>query len=175
LKRLTLWIKKKDVDEPEKQIVLPVKGLEDLMTKEFGTAPVKVTKMSEAISAFNTEDLDEVLALNEIVTYIDKYDDADGSMWDSLLAIQESTGYDVLGAFRVLVNGKFEFFQGENEMEQVAAYLVMQGRVFESKVSAEVRHFLDYKKIGENLLKNGDFFVTTKGIIWFQRDTIDAR
>jgi hypothetical protein len=164
MKTVTVWLKHLDGDDDkEYAFVLPNPHLEEAFKEQNFTQNTDVTKLSENVYLFGVRGLDNVIVLNEILKYIQRK--GDDQLWEAFIAIQESTGFDPIESYKVLVDEKYEFFLDFEDMASLAEFLVKERRVF-TRVPKDVIPFLDYEKIGDNLLHNGHYYLTTTGIMW---------
>lgn len=182
MKKVTVGIRRVD-DDPAKPVSyanyeLPFHTsgeLKERIEKVYGDKAL-IVSMSEHLAPFDFNDMSDLYVLNEVLLFIETRcklqnltaDDA-YKMWDTFVAIQEVTAFDVLETFRVFALGdNVELFDELDEMGDVAKELVRQDRLFKKPVPTDVRPFLDYDKLGDSLLEGGEFYLTSKGILYLK-------
>lgn len=146
-----------------------IEGVNESVSSDTLFKQFKIERISDlTIRNVYKDDIFDVVLLNQLLIHVNTTYKGSEDIYFAFIAIQEATDYNVKNALQVLLKENFEFFPDILEMSELAYLLVKLSRIFKVKVPSELRPFLDYNKIGENMSANGEFVKTSLGIIWFK-------
>jgi len=120
----------------------------------------QVRQVHDIYPNMRTEDLE---TFNSILLYCSNF--PDDPMFEAFIALAQALEAPIQEIYAIMAFQGYEFFPEVWSEEDIAQILVAENRVFDVKLPDEVKSYLDYSKIGVDILKKDEFFVTDTGIV----------